>query len=293
LKESIQNARSLGTSRPIFFRCFMTGSHVAHFKQGPLIEVVRKNKIWDVLAYGGRYDSLISRLPNTHTTQLNVCAMGVEISMDKVTTTIANYHSQSFKSLVKDQQSFGFWSPRRCDVYVISYASGFLQERMDIVALLWQAGISADLMYETGVTDADVDQREAYALEGILFTVYPRPRSGRGGNLPAFKVRSVLKGTEVDCGFVFLPFDLNLTGTLSSESSGARSLAAASHCGTEAVGCDDEWSPSEPDGLRFVVCGPARSVRGPRLARSPSRGEETSEDNQEHVHRSRYVFVSD
>jgi len=265
----------------------MTGSHVAQFKHGPLIEVVRKNKSWDVLAYGGRYDALISRLPNTHTTQLNVCAMGVEISMDKVTTTIANYHSQSFKSLVKDQHSFGFWSPRRCDVYVISYAAGFLQERMDIVALLWQAGISADLMYETGVTDADVDQREAYALEGILFTVYPRPRTGRGGNLPAFKVRSVLKGTEVDCGFVFHLYDLYLTGTLSSEPSGTCSMATTPYCGAEAVGCDDEWSTSEPDGLRFVVCGPAGSVDVSGFARPPSRGEETSEDDQEHVHGSR------
>ena len=33
------------------------------------------------------------------------------------------------------------------------------------------------------------------------FTVYPRARNVR--NLPAFKVKSILKGTEVDCKLLF------------------------------------------------------------------------------------------
>lgn len=73
-------------------------------------------------------------------------------------------------------------------------------------------------MYETGLPDSDHENHlDICAREGILyvlpfyafilcgnislsmygsFTVYPRPRSGR--NLPAFKVKSILKGTEVD-----------------------------------------------------------------------------------------------
>ena len=38
---------------------------------------------------------------------------------------------------------------------------------------------------------------ETYIITFCRFTVYPRPRTGR--NLPAFKVKSILKGTEVDC----------------------------------------------------------------------------------------------
>jgi len=56
---------------------------------------------------------------------------------------------------VKEEQSFGFWSPRRCDVYVVSYHPGYLQERLEVVSYLWQHNISADLMYGTGLPNAD------------------------------------------------------------------------------------------------------------------------------------------
>lgn len=56
VKETIQYAVLTGVARPISFRPLMLGNHHAHFKNGVLVEVVRKNKRTDVLAAGGRCD---------------------------------------------------------------------------------------------------------------------------------------------------------------------------------------------------------------------------------------------
>lgn len=150
--------------------------------------------------------------------------------MEKVTVALASFQSSSVKALVKEERSFGFWSPRRCDVYVVSYHPGYLQDRLEIVGYLWQHNISADIMYESGLSEAglsEVDHEnhiDLCAREGILwvhsssklcrnthsscrFTVYPRPRAGRRDQ-PAFKVKSILKGTEYECTckFQILPF---------------------------------------------------------------------------------------
>jgi translation initiation factor 2-alpha kinase 4 len=57
LKQTIQHAVHAGLSRPVFFHPLMIAGHNANFKDGILIEVVRKNKRMDVLAAGGRYMS--------------------------------------------------------------------------------------------------------------------------------------------------------------------------------------------------------------------------------------------
>ncbi|KAF8148631.1 kinase-like domain-containing protein [Crassisporium funariophilum] len=198
IKNTIQFAQSAGVKRHIFFRPLMLGSHHAHFKDGVLVEVVRRNKHTDVLAAGGRYDSLIARFsPLKQKAEAPICALGVQIAVEKITAALASFQSASIKTLVKEERSFGFWSPRRCDVYVVSYLTGYLQDRLEVVAYLWQHGISADLMYESGLPEGDHENHlDICAREGILFTVYPRPRAAR--NLPAFKVKSILKGTEVD-----------------------------------------------------------------------------------------------
>ncbi|KAF9527861.1 other/PEK/GCN2 protein kinase [Crepidotus variabilis] len=197
ISSTIQFAQSAGVSRTIFFHPLMLGNHHTHFKDGVLVEVVRRSKNSDVLAAGGRYDNLINRFHPAKQKPEPVCALAIQIAVEKITSALASYQASSLKTLVKEDRSFGFWSPRRCDVYIVSYHPGYLQERLEVAAYLWQHNISADLMYESGLPDAEHENHlDICAREGILFTVYPRPRSGR--NLPAFKVKSTLKGTEVD-----------------------------------------------------------------------------------------------
>ncbi|KAH9943970.1 hypothetical protein B0H21DRAFT_747282 [Amylocystis lapponica] len=196
LKSTIQLATVSGVTRPIFFDPLMMSNRSAYFKDGVCFEVVRRNKRSDVLAIGGRYDHLISKFSAPKPKGEATCAFAVQISLEKITQALAAFQSASQKILLKEQRSFGFWIPRRCDVYVVSYQPGLLADRLEVVALLWQNNISADVMYDSSLPDTEHETPvEACAREGIPFVVYPRPKSARRDQLP-FKVKSVLRGTE-------------------------------------------------------------------------------------------------
>ncbi|KAG5719281.1 Serine/threonine-protein kinase gcn2 [Termitomyces sp. T112] len=198
VKKTIELAKSTKVAKSILFRPLMLGNQNTYFKDGILVEVVRKNRYSDVLAAGGRYDHLVSRHGSLKSQSRKVCGMGLQIAVEKVTVALASYQSSSVKALVKEERSFGYWSPRRCDVYVVSYHQGHLQDRLEVVSYLWEHNISADLMYEAGLPDTDAENHlDMCAREGILFTVYPRPRSARRDQ-PAFRVKSILKGSETD-----------------------------------------------------------------------------------------------
>ncbi|KAL9715583.1 eukaryotic translation initiation factor 2-alpha kinase [Leucoagaricus gongylophorus] len=199
IQETLQLAGSTGASMPVYFHPLMLGSHQSLFKGGVIFEVVKKNKKLDVLAAGGRYDHLIGRFSPAKQKLDAVCATGLQIAVEKITAALALFQSTSVKTLVKEERSFGFWSPRRCDVYIVSHHPGYLQDRLEIVAYLWQHSISADIMYESGLSSVDVRENhiDLCAREGILFVVYPRPRTARRDQA-AFKVKSILKGTEYE-----------------------------------------------------------------------------------------------
>ncbi|KAH9956146.1 hypothetical protein BC827DRAFT_1139950 [Russula dissimulans] len=198
VKQAIQYVVLAGVTRPIFLHPLMISSHNPYFKDGVCFEVVRRNKRNDILAAGGRYDDLISQFSLPKTGINNVCAIGLQISLEKILAALAAYQAISVKNLLKEQRSFGFWSPRRCDVYIVSYQPGYLSERLEVAALLWRHNISADVMYESSLPDGEHENHlELCHREGILFSVCPRPRSVRRDQ-PAFRIKSILKGTECD-----------------------------------------------------------------------------------------------
>ncbi|KIN99309.1 hypothetical protein M404DRAFT_155391 [Pisolithus tinctorius Marx 270] len=198
IKECIRYASAAGFNEPIYFHPLMWGTHHMHFKEGFRLEVVRRTRRLDVLAAAGRYDNLIKQYAAPKSKSEQICAFAVQIALEKITVALAAYQSTSVKALVKEQRSFGFWSPRRCDVYVLSFQPGYLQDRLEVAALLWQNNISADIMYEANLADVDHESHnDLCSREGILFAVYIRSRSGRRDQT-AFKVKSILKGTEYE-----------------------------------------------------------------------------------------------
>ena len=119
------------------------------------------------------YDNLVARFHPTKQKPEPVCALGIQIAVEKIAAALAAFQSASIKTLVKEERSFGFWSPRRCDVYVVSYNPGYLQDRLEVVAYLWKNGISADLMYESGLPDGEHENHlDICAREGMLWVVY-------------------------------------------------------------------------------------------------------------------------
>ena len=59
LKRTVQYANAAGVSRTIYFHPLMLGSQHNHFKDGVLVEVVRKGKRQDILAAGGRQVAVV------------------------------------------------------------------------------------------------------------------------------------------------------------------------------------------------------------------------------------------
>ncbi|KAG2338792.1 hypothetical protein BDR05DRAFT_984599 [Suillus weaverae] len=195
IKQTIQFATSAGFSAQVFFHPLMWGAHHMHFKEGVRIEVVRRTRRLDVLAAAGRYDNLITQYSNPKPRLDPVCAFAVQIALEKIAMVLAAFQSTSVKALVKEQRSFGFWSPRRCDVYILSYQTGYLQDRLEVASLLWQNNISADIMYDANLVEFEHESHvDLCTREGILFAIYPRPRTVRREQA-AFKVKSILKGT--------------------------------------------------------------------------------------------------
>lgn len=108
-------------------------------------------------------------------------------------TNLVEYQKLSMSHL-KVQRSYGYWSLRRCDVYVAAFQPGLLLERLELVSLLWRNGISADLMYEGSVQNSNAeDIQEQCTREGILFTVFVKAKGIRKDDL---KVKNVLSGAE-------------------------------------------------------------------------------------------------
>ncbi|EGN94241.1 hypothetical protein SERLA73DRAFT_126224 [Serpula lacrymans var. lacrymans S7.3] len=198
MKQTMYYATSAGFNSPILFHPLMWGAHHIHFNDGVRFEVVRRTRRLDVLAACGRYDGLISQCSPPKPKADPIRAFAVQIALEKITVALAAFQSTSVKALVKEQRSFGFWSPRRCDVYIVSYQPGYLQDRLETAAMLWQHNISADVMYDANLVDVEHESHvELCSREGILFAVYPRPRTARRDH-PAFKVKSILKGTEYE-----------------------------------------------------------------------------------------------
>ncbi|KAH6903402.1 other/PEK/GCN2 protein kinase [Coprinopsis sp. MPI-PUGE-AT-0042] len=199
LQATIQHASSTGVDRPILIHPLMLSNSHSLFKDGILIELVHKIKSGHVLAAGGRYDAVILRQsPTLRHKEDYLCAIGLQIALEKILAQLALFQSNYVKNLIKEERSFGFWSPRRCDVYVVSYHAGHLQDRLEVVSYLWRNNISADIMYESAILDSEEDRLEDVCeREGILFTVCPRPRTAKQAQ-SAFKVKSILKGTEYD-----------------------------------------------------------------------------------------------
>ncbi|KIY47671.1 kinase-like protein [Fistulina hepatica ATCC 64428] len=228
IKDTVQHAVCAGVNRPIFFHPLLTGPHLSYFEDGILIEVVRRSKRMEVLAAGGRYDSLIARhSPPTKLKTEPIVAYGIQIAMEKIAMMLAAFQSSSVKSLIKEKESFGFWSPRRCDVYVVSFHKDCLKDRLEVVSYLWQHNISADIMYESGLSEVDHESYvEVCAREGILFTVAPRAPGRR--EQPAFKVKNILKGTEYELSrpelIGFLQHQIAEQKRIDVDTSGAPSL---------------------------------------------------------------------
>lgn len=195
IKRTLSLARLMGIKRKIIIAPWSPSMINQVDFTGGLVFEARGAKRTDIFARGGRYDPLITRLtvPNRRTP---IRAVAVQISVDKIASALADYLSSSVKSLVKEERSFGYWAPSRCDVYVASFQPGLLQERVELLKDLWNHRIRADMMYEEATQQSGEEHVHMCKREGILFLVYIRLKAKRDSSI--LLVKSALTGIETE-----------------------------------------------------------------------------------------------
>ncbi|KAL0241915.1 hypothetical protein I308_106089 [Cryptococcus tetragattii IND107] len=166
------------------------------FRGGFMFECVKKGKQKDVVAYGGRYDSLLEHFkqPAMHSQSRRVFGVGMSIAVDQLARIVSRYESSLSRRLMEkpneDERSFGYWSPARCDVYVASFPQVDLAHRLQIIGELWRAGIRADFQYDDGRSLEEVTQE--CQDQNILYLVIPK------ASRSTIKIRSILRRSEVE-----------------------------------------------------------------------------------------------
>lgn len=102
----------------------------------------------EAMVIGGRSDNLLKKL--SHTTRTLPYMVGLRINADVLASCVMESSNKKITSKVAPGHKNHM--PRRCDVYVGSFGNthkGMMSERMDVAAVLWDAGISADVVSVT------------------------------------------------------------------------------------------------------------------------------------------------
>ncbi|GAA5826004.1 hypothetical protein JCM11251_000087 [Rhodosporidiobolus azoricus] len=167
---------------------------------------IQRGKTRDVIAAGGRFDEVVSRLatPEVRLSGRLPHHVGFSLAVGKLSLAAAEANAASGKQLVSRAEhlrSYGPWAMRRCDAYVVSFTPGLVDLRLEIVKELWNAGLRADVMYDDDFLTLTPEQLvNACRREGILWLIIVKPSAAAGRAIDesekSLKVKSVLKGYE-------------------------------------------------------------------------------------------------
>ncbi|GAA5903646.1 hypothetical protein JCM6882_003009 [Rhodosporidiobolus microsporus] len=167
---------------------------------------VQRGKTRNVIAAGGRFDEVVSRLatPEVRLSGRLPHHVGFSLAVGKLSLAAAEANAASSKQLLtraEHLRSYGPWAMRRCDAYVVSFSPGLVDLRLEIVKELWNAGLRADVMYDDDFLNLTPEQLvNACRREGILWLIIVKPSAAAGRAIDesekSLKVKSVLKGYE-------------------------------------------------------------------------------------------------
>ncbi|KAI8909361.1 kinase-like domain-containing protein [Powellomyces hirtus] len=161
--------------------------NASHYRGGIMFQIaVAGKKKLDVMAAGGRYDHLLTRFRYPFGPNKKLHAVGVHFALSKAISAIVAEHAAHLRSHSKNTRAtnssnedlpatpssasstkyppFGATAtahvPRRADVLVVSFGKqgGAFEERMTVISDLWNAGISADMVYHDVESPQDVMQ---------------------------------------------------------------------------------------------------------------------------------------
>lgn len=115
LKEIIQSAAKFGVQRKFLFTPLLVVNS-SLYSGGMLFQLVKTGKRRDVLAAGGRYDSLLKRFSSPTLSKPPAKGVGCQLAVGKLALALAQDENipRLMSKTVEEERSFGRWAPRRC-----------------------------------------------------------------------------------------------------------------------------------------------------------------------------------
>ncbi|KAJ3108882.1 hypothetical protein HDU97_010154 [Phlyctochytrium planicorne] len=182
-----EHLRSLGVKCPILFTPLLSYNSF-YYRDSVLFQLALGGKKLDILAAGGRYDSLLERLRKPLFPRYPMKGVGIHIAFTKLANMI------TFKSQIapKEEQSLKVFP----DVLVTSFSRNMSgsDERLTVVAELWKNGISAAVQLDD--KEETNDSIHEAQSQGATICVFVKPNSAKASHL--VKVKNLGTKTEAD-----------------------------------------------------------------------------------------------
>lgn len=190
--------KRFGLRRNVYFSP-LSNFNGMFYRDAVMFQCLFDTKKRDILAAGGRYDSLIedhrpSSLGSGYRPSLH--GVGASIAWDRLVSAMARYQKQSGTAFLKQQEdpdTQGQWSTRRCEVLVASFDSAVLRSvGVSLVSKLRSHDISAELAIDTRAPEELLAHYRDDRHSWIIIIKHEADSSGR----PDLKVRSMDKKGE-------------------------------------------------------------------------------------------------
>ncbi|EKG16178.1 hypothetical protein MPH_06615 [Macrophomina phaseolina MS6] len=168
---------------------------------GFMFQCLYDSKRRDVIAAGGRYDSLIEEHRPKGQGKISGChAVGLNLGWDRLVASMARLEKKTpknnFLKKSNDEESgAGQWATRRCDVLVASFDSAALRSTgVKMVGELWAHDVSAELAIDARSPE---ELLAHYADDKHSWIVIIKPDAINTGK-PDLKVKSLVRKEDTD-----------------------------------------------------------------------------------------------
>ncbi|KAJ3383430.1 hypothetical protein HDU92_004224 [Lobulomyces angularis] len=173
--------------------CPLLSYHSQYYKGSFIFQIGKRgNQVIDVLAAGGRYDSLLTELRHPFSTNTKLTGVGFNLAIQKLAHAVTIEESPKSKNY--DLSLYSEISPKKAIVLIASIgkATSSVIVRMSVCSDLWLAGISADYIPEEKELSAP-DILRAVQLEGCVISVMLKHK---GSTNVIIKVRNMVTSVE-------------------------------------------------------------------------------------------------
>lgn len=197
----------LGVTRKIYIAPL--SNYNDNFYKGSIMfqAVIEEKQQKNILAAGGRYDSLIAKYRQLALdARVTVGAVGFNFALDKVIDMMISYRDSQLRKLTKHSRatvpddSLQPWLKSRCDVLISSFSTSNIKGLcLDILRDLWAHGIRADLVREVHSSEMLVSMARQDGINWLV--VVKQLNSYTQSNFKPLRVKNLNHRSDIDLGF--------------------------------------------------------------------------------------------